>query len=206
MNLLVSDRDRIISHLSKDDILKNIISSNEFPVLRSSNNLFHDLMSCIIEQQIHHRSTKKIYAKVLSNAKLSELTPDNFKILEKNNFEGATLSISKFETMQSVLNLFKSDVTDWNNLSNDEIHNKLGTIKGVGRKTINLLLIYSLAREDIFIEDDYHIQKIMINLFDLDNSSRVTAQIKEITSEWAPYRSYAFLTLLQTKNRTKNSN
>ena len=53
MKLLANDKNRIINHLSQDDILKKIINSNEFPVLRNSQNLFHDLMSCIIEQQIH---------------------------------------------------------------------------------------------------------------------------------------------------------
>lgn len=48
-----------------DFILEKIILSIAPPQIISTNNVFHDLMSCLLEQQIHYRSTKKIFTKML---------------------------------------------------------------------------------------------------------------------------------------------
>jgi len=49
-----------------DPILSNIINCIDFPKIVSTNNVFHDLISCVCEQQIHYRSTKKIFQKMLA--------------------------------------------------------------------------------------------------------------------------------------------
>jgi DNA-3-methyladenine glycosylase II len=50
--------------LAKNDpILGQIIESSQNPVFNSTKNVFHDLMSCVVEQQIHYRSTKKYFQK-----------------------------------------------------------------------------------------------------------------------------------------------
>lgn len=54
--------------VKNDPILRNIITQIEKPFIISTNDVFHDLMSCIIEQQIHYRSTKKIFAKAMERA------------------------------------------------------------------------------------------------------------------------------------------
>lgn len=46
-------------------ILKNIIAAIPEPRIQSANDVFHDLMSCILEQQIHYRSVKKRSKKCL---------------------------------------------------------------------------------------------------------------------------------------------
>lgn len=195
---------KIINHLSKDEVLGDVIKQLSLPKLNVSSNFFHDLMSCIIEQQIHYRSTKKIFERVLNNAKIEDLTIQNFHKLEESNFKGATLSIKKYETIQSVLDLFSDEETEWNSLKNEEIHRKLGVINGVGIKTIDSLLIYSLGREDVFIPDDYHIEKIMASLYKLNPSSNLKAQINSISQDFSPYKSYAFLLLLNWKNKKTN--
>jgi DNA-3-methyladenine glycosylase II len=65
----------------KDPILESIILQIPKPVIESTNDIFHDLMSCIIEQQIHYRSTKRIFAKALERASIDHLTIDNFHLV-----------------------------------------------------------------------------------------------------------------------------
>jgi DNA-3-methyladenine glycosylase II len=65
----------IESILSKNDpILGKIILQVPKPAIESTNDAFHDLMSCIIEQQIHYRSTKRIFFKALERASIQHLT------------------------------------------------------------------------------------------------------------------------------------
>ena len=55
------------------------------PQIESTQDVFHDLMSCILEQQIHYRSTKKVFQKMLQAADLQRLSLDNFEHFEKKH-------------------------------------------------------------------------------------------------------------------------
>ena len=71
---------KIKKHLSQsDDILQDIIHKIDLPKIESTQNVFHDLMSCIIEQQIHYRSTKKIFQKTMDVSNFETLERDGFK-------------------------------------------------------------------------------------------------------------------------------
>lgn len=199
MNL--DKKTHVLHHLGQDSVLMTLIESLDFPEIDRTNNVFHDLLSCLIEQQIHYRSTKKIFKKVLNQAKVEEVTLDNFYKLEESNFGGVKLSISKYKTIQSVILFFSQNEIDWNTLSNTRIHLLLGSIRGVGPKTIDMILLYSLGREDIFISDDYHIKQIIPTLYGLNCEEKLTAQISKIASRWSPYKSYAFLYLLEFKRK-----
>ena len=91
-----------------DPILANIIAQIPEPIIESTNDAFHDLMSCVLEQQIHYRSTKKTFQKMLQLADIERLTLANFEIFEEKFFTTAKLSINKYETVLGVLT-FLSD-------------------------------------------------------------------------------------------------
>lgn len=196
----------IKAFLSKDASLKKIIDSTDFPEIKRTNNVFHDLMSCLLEQQIHYRSSKRIVEKALRHAGIKELTLTNFHKLEEVNFHGARMSLAKMQTMMSVIKLFSENEINWFELENDEVRTLLEPIKGIGRKTVDSILLYSLGREDIFIPDDYHIEKIMCNLFEINSKSRLKAKISSIANDWSPYKSYAFLYLLESKQKVNFKN
>jgi DNA-3-methyladenine glycosylase II len=69
-----------------DPILAKIIATIPEPRTESTKDVFFDLMSCVLEQQIHYRSTKKIFQKMLEKASLKTLTLDNFTDFEKAAF------------------------------------------------------------------------------------------------------------------------
>lgn len=197
--------EKIKSTLSKQDpVLKKIIDKIDYPIIEPTDNLFHDLMSLVIEQQIHYRSTKKSFQKMLDLASIQELTLDNFHLLEEHSFENARFSVKKFETLNEVIELFTEKTIDWNSLSNDEIRNQLKKIKGIGSKTIDAILIYSLQRDNIFIHDDYHIQKIIPQLYGMESDGKLTANIRELSKKWSPYKSHAFRYLLAWKDASSS--
>jgi DNA-3-methyladenine glycosylase II len=68
-------------------------------------------------------------------------------------------------------------------------------IKGVGRWTVEMLLIFGLGREDVFALDDLGIQKGMLELFDLHDLDKKELRFKmeELSHRWSPYRSYVCL-------------
>lgn len=192
--------------LLKNGILGMQISKDSFhfediPSIESSNNVFHDLISCVLEQQIHYRSSKNIFQRMLDRSGVKELTPENFNRFEEKAFEGIKLSAKKYETVMNILDFFSSSQISWENLSDKEVRLKLSQIKGIGPWTIDMILIYTLNRPDVFAYDDYHIKKIMISLFELNPKAKLKAQMKDIIEQYSPYKSKAFLYLLSAKNK-----
>ena len=73
----------------------------------------------------------------------------------------------------------------------------------IGGKTIDALLIYSLKRDDVFIYDDYHIQKVIPTLYGIEADKKLTSNIKELSKNWSPYSSHAFRYFLAWKEHSK---
>ena len=194
-------------HLKKvDPVLKDIISKVPFEPIVSTKQVFHDLMSCILEQQIHYRSTKKVFQKMLDKSNLTLLTPDNFSKFEEKAFDGIKLSARKYETVLNIVKHWEGKDLKWMELSDEAVKNELSQIKGVGMWTIDMIMIYTLNRPNVFSYDDFHIKQIMTKLYALDPKSKLKAQMKEVSEPWNPFKSTAFQYLIEWKkfNKLKN--
>lgn len=194
-----------IKHLSEvDPILSNIISSIELPEILSTHNVFHDLISCIIEQQIHYRSSKKIFHKMLLTSNLEILSPLNFNQFEEKGIAGYKLSLSKYETLMRVLDYWKIHPDlNWQQLTDEEIISKLSEIKGIGPWTMDMILLYTLMRPNIFPADDFHLKEILVNLFNLNPTNKLKSQMLHIAEPWGEHKSTAVRYLLAWKSFNK---
>lgn len=87
-------------------------------------------------------------------------------------------------------------------MSNEEAIAYLTAIKGVGRWTVEMLLMFTLGRPDVFAPDDLGIQQAMIRLYKLnrDNKKKFREDLMRISARWAPYRTYACLHLWHWKD------
>ena len=193
-----------LEYLKKQDpILKKVIATVPRPNFKSTENLFHDLISCVVEQQIHYRSTKNVFQKMLSHANLKTLTPQNFQEFEKRSVGIVKLSMKKQNTILNIIEWWNQHTIDWDLLSDEEVRNELNKIEGIGKWTVDMSLIYTLQRPDVFSFEDYHIKQVMSSLYELPPKSRLKAQMVEIVNTWKPYRSTAFLYLLEWKKQSK---
>ena len=157
-----------VSDTNTDPILERIIRQISRPIFQSTKDVFHDLMSCIIEQQIHYRSTKKIFAKALERAGIEHLTLENFHLFEKHALSQIKLSTNKYETMSALMEYWNKNQLDFEKLSDEEVVVELSAIKGIGKWTIDMILLYTLGRPNIFPSDDFHLKQIMVSLYNLD--------------------------------------
>ncbi len=190
--------------LSKSDpILANIIAQIPEPIIASTNEVFHDLMSCILEQQIHYRSTKKIFEKMLQLAEIQIFTIDNFEKLEEKSIVNIKLSANKYETVLGVLEFFKNQIIDWQNLTDNEIIEQLSSIKGIGKWTIDMILLYTLQRPNVFPYDDFHLKEIMVKLYNLNPNVKLKAQMIDISIAWGEHKSLVVRYLLAWKEFNK---
>ena len=182
-----------------DPVLETIIARINEPVIISTKNIFHDLLSCIIEQQIHYRSTKKIFAKALDKAGIQQLNLENFYLLEKYSLPHLKLSMGKYETMVAFIEYWSNHSFNYFELTDDAIINELSSIKGIGKWTIDMILLYTLGRPNIFPYDDFHLKQIMISLYQLDPNVKLKASMLNIAEQWGEQKSLAVLYLLAYK-------
>lgn len=89
-------------------------------------------------------------------------------------------------------------------MSNEEVIEYLVVIKGVGRWTVEMLLMFALGREDVFAIDDLGVQNAMIALYKLDKTDKkkLKEDMLRLSKKWSPYRTYACLHLWRWKDNT----
>lgn len=192
-----------ISLLKKDLQLKPIIDTIDLPPVPSTNDVFHDLVSCIVEQQIHYRSTKQVFARMLQASGLERVSLKNFDVFEKAGLPQAKLSAAKYETLYSLIEFWQAHKIDWHQLTDAAVYDLLGQIKGLGKWSADMILIYTLQRPDIFPEKDYHLEQVFARLYGVNGKSPSVKQMRTIAEGWAPYRSLAVRYLLAWKQQAK---
>ncbi len=183
-----------------DVTLNKLTKSLSLEKIENTRNVFHDLVSIIIEQQIHYRSTKKTFQKLIEKSSIEQLTIENFELFEKLSLRESKLSMKKYEALLSVYDFFKSQDTDWTACSDQQVKSILTSLKGVSDWSAEMILIYTLDRSDIFPKKDYHINKILSDLY--PNLSPITpSKVKLLSQAWEPNRSLAMGYLLATKSK-----
>src|SRR5215203_3358508 len=198
-----------INHLSKDKKLAKLVKDCEPFELKFHKNVCLRLCASIMSQQLSTKVAKVIYQRFI-DLYGSDPTPEQIVRTPFDKLRAIGLSNAK---TQYVLNVARfaidHELTDkkLKKMSDDEIITLLTQIKGVGKWTVEMLLMFTLGRQDIFSADDYGIQVAMKNIYKLDDSNK--KQFKErmlkISAKWAPYRTYACLHLWHWKDREKES-
>jgi DNA-3-methyladenine glycosylase II len=96
----------------------------------------------------------------------------------------------------------KLDDKQFKKKQNEEVVELLTQIKGVGKWTVEMLLMFTLGRADVFAVDDYGIQSAMKKLYKLDDSNKKDFKdaMLRISKKWSPYRTYACMHLWQWKD------
>ncbi|NRB50226.1 MAG: DNA-3-methyladenine glycosylase 2 family protein [Saprospiraceae bacterium] len=187
----------ILSQLLKaDEVLAAIIQQQQYPEIPSTGNVFNDLVSCVIEQQIHYRSTRHRFSKWLAELGLTELTLDSFELFEAKILSKLKLSHRKYETLAAVLRFFQEKEVDWHNKEEEEIRKQLSEIRGIGNWTVDMILLYTLEYPNIFPAQDFHLKKRMQAFYEISPQDNLLTSMRTIANNWAPHRSTAVKYLL----------
>ncbi len=186
-----------------DPILGKIIGELDEPRVVSTKNVFHDLIGCVLEQQIHYRSTKNLFRKMLERAQIDILTLNNFVLFEEKAFQGISLKASKYETVLSIVAYFSNHHLDWELLSDEEVVKHLTSIKGIGKWTIDMILLFTLERPNIFPYHDFHLKQIMVTQYNLNPNYKLKKQMIAVADNWGEHKSLAVKYLLAWKNFSK---
>lgn len=185
--------------------MAKLVDQQESFELRFHKNICLRLCASIMSQQLSTKVAKVIYHRFLNLYGGEEPTPQQIVTTPFETLRGVGLSNAKTQYVLNVAQFaidHKLDDKKLKKMSDEEIIALLTQIKGVGKWTVEMLLMFTLGREDIFSVDDYGIQVAMKNIYKLDDSSKKDFKEKmlKISRKWAPYRTYACLHLWHWKD------
>jgi len=181
--------------LSTDSVMQQLIKRFGELSLTTSDNLFVDLVSNIVGQQLSVKAAATIWGRV--QALIGEIAPKNVLETSDEAIRQAGCSYSKIRYIKNIATVVLDNTLDISNLhsyDDEEIILQLTAIKGVGRWTAEMFLIFSLGREDVFSFGDGGLRNSINRLY--SNGTILSKdEVVVLTDKWKPYRSIASLYL-----------
>jgi DNA-3-methyladenine glycosylase II len=194
-----------IAHLSKDRKFKKLIEGRDPFTLTRRKHIHLYLCGSIMSQQLSTKVAAVIHKRFLALFDKKAPTPHQILAVAPEQLRAIGLSNAKTGYVHNVAKFAIEKGIDYkklNKLSNEEVISYLTEIKGVGRWTAEMMLMFALGREDVFAIDDLGIQQAMIRLYKLDNSNKkeFRESMQKLSARWSPYRTYACLHLWHWKD------
>ncbi len=185
-----------IAHLSKDKKLKILIESQTPFILQKRKKVYLRLCSSILSQQLSTTVAKVLYKRFLELYNGREPTARQILDTPAETFRSIGFSNAKASYVHNVCRFFiDNKITDAQlyKMNNEEVIALLTQIKGVGKWTVEMILMFTLGREDVFALDDLGLKQGVIKLYNLKETDKkvLIKKIEKISSKWSPYRTYA---------------
>ncbi len=177
--------------VKKDRVMKRLIPQFGGACLQRRNDPFITLVRSIVGQQISVKAAQTIWDNF---AKLSKkLSPSAVLKLKVDDMRAAGLSARKIEYLVDLalhLDSGALNVKNWDAMDDDAIIAELVAIRGIGRWTAEMFLIFHMMRPNVLPLDDVGLQNgISQNYFSGEAVSR--SEIREVAAAWGPYCSVA---------------
>ena len=188
--------DEACRHLGKRDrVMRKLIPQLGEGRLQSRGDAFTTLARSIVGQQISVAAAQSVWGRfaALMQEPTTRLAPAAVLALEVAAIRGAGLSARKAEYLCDLAAHFESGavhVDQWQQMDDEAIIDELVAIRGIGRWTAEMFLIFHLMRPNVLPLDDVGLIKgISVNYFSGEPVSR--AEAREVGDAWAPFRSVA---------------
>jgi DNA-3-methyladenine glycosylase II len=178
--------------MKQDRILKKLIPKYGSGFLVTRGDAFNTLARSIVGQQISVAAAQTVWNRVLLAAK-KKVNPKNILALSVEELRAAGLSGRKVEYIRDLADHFHSGrlhASQWKDMDDESVIKELSDIRGIGRWTAEMFLIFNLVRPNILPLDDVGLIKaISLNYFSGEPVSRHEA--REVAANWAPWRTVA---------------
>jgi DNA-3-methyladenine glycosylase II len=176
---------------AKDPVIAKLVTQFAGLALRSRGDAFHTLARSIVGQQISVKAAESVWQKVV--AALPEFQPRTVHALEAEALRACGLSRTKVVYLQDLARHFMDhsvEVASWDELDDEHLIEQLTRVRGIGRWTAEMFLIFYLARPNVFPVDDLGLQRALRIHYNRGKplSARKT---KTIAQRWLPWRSVA---------------
>lgn len=191
---------KVLQHFKKSDPLLYavMLEVGELQSLpnRETQDYFVNLVDSIIGQQLSGKVSDVIFARFKGLFKDGKITPQVVLKLNDEKIRGIGVSYSKIKYIKDLAQRVKDKQIDLDKLiglPDEEVVVELIKVKGIGRWTAEMFLMFTLKREDIFSHGDLGLNNAIKKIYKLPDYSQ--ERVEKLVSKWAPYKSYASRTL-----------
>tara|TARA_Y100000591_G_scaffold314545_1_gene321203 strand:+ start:12 stop:632 length:621 start_codon:yes stop_codon:yes gene_type:complete len=177
--------------VKKDKKLALIIKSYPREYLFTKSDPFYTLCRSIIGQQISVKAAQAVWDRFEN--KLKKVSPLNVKNMHYMKLKSCGISRQKINYLKSLSDAFiekKINPKKWHSMTDNDVIDNLVQIKGIGKWTAEMFLIFNLCRPDVFPSDDLGLIKGICTCYKL-NYPISKEKAERLSLKWKPWRSVA---------------
>jgi DNA-3-methyladenine glycosylase II len=176
---------------ARDPVLRKLVANSKGLALRSRGDAFNTLARSIVGQQISVKAAQSVWNKLV--ATVPEMHPDAVRSHGADTLRACGLSRSKVTYLHDLAHHFAEDklsVERWEHMTDDELIAELTQVRGIGRWTAEMFLIFYMTRPDVLPLDDIGLQRAM-SLHYNKGKPLSRPRLIAIAKRWQPWRSVA---------------
>jgi len=192
---------KVIKHFKKADpkiyeqIQKIIVieGSNSLAIKTNDEGLFVSLCASIINQQLSNKAAATIFGRFKSLFLKGKITPEKLAKMTPEKLRTVGISNQKANYLRDLalkVNLKEVELEKFADLSDEVIIKELTLVKGIGRWTAEMFLMFALGREDVFSYGDLILRKSVQKLYGFKKEP-TAEEVDKIIVKWSPYKTYA---------------
>ncbi|MDG1974170.1 MAG: hypothetical protein P8I26_03945 [Flavobacteriaceae bacterium] len=199
---MLKEFEQAFEHLKKDEVMKTLIKKvgNEITLYdRTEKDLAKAIAQLIIEQQVSFKAAitiKKRFKKIIEKLSYNEILQ-----IKNTDLQSIGITFRKVEYIKNVYTYFLNSTFDFYNENSKNVVRELIKIKGIGKWTAEMFLIFILYDLNVFSKGDLAlINSIKINygINEINDS-----MLNTITEKWSPYKTVASLLLWKSIEEKK---
>lgn len=184
--LPLTDHAEAIAHLERDPVMREVMARvGELSVLIPTPDPFGTLIRSVTGQQLSVKAAASIHARLVEL--VGEVSSKSLLLAEQDDLRGVGLSWAKVRTLKAIAAAAQTGTVDFEHLArlpDEEIIAELIPLPGIGRWTVEMFLMFALARPDVFSMGDLALRQGLARL-------HPNLQSFEVLGLWAPYRTLA---------------
>lgn len=182
------------THLAyADPLMKRLIAERGHCTLKPHKDTFYVLCDSIISQQLSVKASATILKRFCNLFPKDIPTPELVLKFNDEDIRAVGCSNAKVRYIKDLAEKFLDGTLkpkQFSSMEDEELIKALTAVKGIGRWTAEMYLIFSLNRPNVMAVDDLGLRKAMMQLYELPEMPK-PAQMLAIAEQWQPYRSIA---------------
>jgi DNA-3-methyladenine glycosylase II len=182
-------------HIKKDVLMKEVLKSTPALTFSPNKNLYQSLIRAIVSQQLSVKAAATIYQRFLNLFQCNDPAAEIVLRLDDEQLRNCGLSYQKAGYLKNIAQFSITNGLDYRKLyrkTDEDLIAHLTQIKGVGQWTVEMILMFSLNRLDVFPVDDLGIQNAMKKLYGLEGKGKqLHQQMIQVAEQWRTYRTIA---------------
>jgi len=185
---------KAFKHLKKDPVMNFLIEKYHDKISLDdyrSTNYALSLSNLIIDQQISFKAAitiKKRFALLIENLSFQEIIN-----LDDNKIQSIGVSFRKVAYIKNVFSFFIKNEKEFLHLSEEKMQKELISIKGIGKWTVEMFLMFELGKPNIFSKGDIALINSVKKNYKMDDLKN--SELDSLIKSWSPYNSTASLLL-----------